>query len=137
VNEAVPTERELQALKILWQSGEATVRQVCDALNERGESLAYTTVLSLLQVMEQKDLVGHNVAGKSYTYFPKVQRDSTFRSLAKGFLDTVFDGAMEEYLLHALEAKNLSPRELARLEQMIDQAKQQSRTGRKNKGAEP
>lgn len=137
MNEAMPTERELQALKILWQSEEATVRQVCDALNERGESLAYTTVLSLLQVMEQKGLVGHHVAGKSYTYFPKVQRDSTFRSLAKGFLDTVFDGAMEEYLLHALEAKNLSPRELARLEQMIAQARQQSRPGRKNKGAEP
>jgi predicted transcriptional regulator len=133
----MPTERELQALKILWQAGEATVRQICEALGERGESLAYTTVLSLLQVMEQKDLVGHNVAGKSYTYFPKVQRDSTFRSLAKGFLDTVFDGAMEEYLLHALEARQLSARELARLEQMIAQARQQSRTGRKNKGAEP
>jgi predicted transcriptional regulator len=137
VNDALPTERELQALKILWQAGEATVRQVCDALNDRGESLAYTTVLSLLQVMEQKDLVGHNVAGKSYTYFPKVQRDSTFRSLAKGFLDTVFDGAMEEYVLHALQSQQLSPRELARLEQMIAQARQQSRTGRKNKGTEP
>ena len=137
MNEAMPTERELQALKILWQSGEATVRQLCDALNERGESLAYTTVLSLLQVMEQKELVGHTVAGKSYTYFPKVQRDSTFRSLAKGFLDTVFDGAMEEYLLHALQAQQLSSRELARLEQMIAQARQQSRPGRKNKGAEP
>jgi predicted transcriptional regulator len=137
VKEVVPTERELKALKILWQSGEATVRQICDALNERGENLAYTTVLSLLQVMEQKDLVGHHVAGKSYTYFPKVQRDITFRSLAKGFLDTVFDGAMEEYLLHALEAKHFSLSELARLEQMIAQARQQSRTGRRNKGGGP
>jgi len=136
VTDAIPTERELQALKILWQSGGATVRQVCDALAERGENLAYTTVLSLLQVMEQKNLVGHKVAGKSYTYFAKVQREPTFRSLAKGFLDTVFDGAMDEYLIHALEAKKLSASELARLEQMIAQAKQQSRS-RKDKGDQP
>jgi BlaI family transcriptional regulator, penicillinase repressor len=136
VSEAIPTERELQALKILWQAGEATVRQVCDAMGERGESLAYTTVLSLLQVMEQKELVGHTAVGKTYTYYPKVQRDSTFRSLAKGFLNTVFDGAMEEYLMHALQAQKLSPRELDRLGQMIAQARQQSRS-RKNKGVEP
>ncbi len=57
--DVVPTERELQALKVLWQAGRATVREITAAINERGESLAYTTVLSLLQVMEQKGLVGH------------------------------------------------------------------------------
>jgi len=134
MSETLPTERELQALKILWQLGEATVRQICDALNARGENLAYTTVLSLMQVMEQKELVGHTVSGKSYTYFAKVQRESTFRTLAKGFLDTVFDGAMDEYLIHALEARKVSADELARLEQMIAQARQ-SRS-RKSKGGQ-
>ena len=52
-----PTDRELEALKVLWERREATVRDVCDALNARGAGLAYTTVLSLLQVMEQKGLV--------------------------------------------------------------------------------
>ena len=55
--EIQPTERELEALKVLWERREATVRDLCDALNERGAELAYTTVLSLLQVMEQKGLV--------------------------------------------------------------------------------
>ena len=123
---ATPTERELQALKILWQLGDATVRQVCDALAERGENLAYTTVLSLLQVMEQKGLVGHTAAGKTYTYFAKVRRESTFRSLAKGFLENVFDGAMDEYVIHALQSKKLSPAEIERLEEMIAQAKERS-----------
>ena len=58
-----PTERELQALKVLWQAGEATVREICDAINAQGESLAYTTVLSLLQVMEQKGLVERRAHG--------------------------------------------------------------------------
>ena len=120
---AIPSERELQALKILWQRGEATVREVYQSLTDKGETLAYTTVLSLLQVMEQKELVGHNASGKTYNYFPLVQREPTFRSLAKGFLDTVFDGAMDEYLIHALDSQQLSPADLTRLEQMIAQAK--------------
>src|SRR5438094_4842866 len=106
--QAVPTERELQALKVLWQVGEATVRDICDAINAQGDSLAYTTVLSLLQVMEQKGLVGHRAGGKSYAYFARVEREATIRTLARGFLDRVFDGAVDEYLVHALEAKRPS-----------------------------
>ncbi len=124
---ATPTERELQALKVLWQVGQATVRDITAAINERGESLAYTTVLSLLQVMEQKGLVGHEASGKVYSYFARVERDAVYRRLAKGFLDRVFDGAMDEYLVHALESKRISPDELARLEALIAQAKQTQR----------
>src|SRR6185295_16025158 len=102
VNEVLPTERELEALKVLWQRGEATVREICQAINDRGETLAYTTVLSLLQVMEQKGLVGHTASGKVYSYFPKADREGTFRRLARGFLERVFDGSMDEYVLHAL-----------------------------------
>ena len=131
---AAPTERELQALKVLWQLGRATVREITAAINERGDELAYTTVLSLLQVMEQKGLVGHEAAGKVYTYFPKVEREAVFRRLAKGFLDRVFDGAMDEYLVHALQAKRLSPEELARLEDLIAQAKTQTRRPRGKEG---
>lgn len=123
---AVPTERELQALKILWELREATVRQVCDALAQRGENLAYTTVLSLLQVMEQKGLAGHTTAGKTYTYHAKAERESTFRSLAKGFLEEVFDGAMDEFVIHALQGKRLTAQEIQRLEDLIVRAKQQA-----------
>src|SRR5690606_29366800 len=114
-----PTERELEALKVLWDLGEATVRQVADALSSPDEPLAYTTVLSLLQVMEQKGLVDHRREGKAYTYLPLVERQKTFRHLAKGFLDRVFDGAVDEYLVHALDAKRLSAKELDQLEAMI------------------
>jgi predicted transcriptional regulator len=102
--EVIPTERELQALKVLWQ-----------------------LVLSLLQVMEQKGLVGHTADGKVYTYFPRVRREPTFRRLAKGFLETVFDGAMDEYVMRALESRRPSSDEISRLEQMIAAAKAQSR----------
>ena len=124
--EVVPTERELQALKVLWQIGPATVREICDAIDSQGDRLAYTTVLSLLQVMEQKGLVGHTAAGKVYSYFPRVRREPMFRRLAKGFLENVFDGAMDEYVMRALESRRLSSDEISRLEQMIAAAKAQA-----------
>jgi predicted transcriptional regulator len=129
---AIPTERELQALKVLWEMGEATVREICEAINARGESLAYTTVLSLLQVMEQKDLVAHKTSGKFYSYFARVEREPTMRTLTRGFLDRVFDGAVDEYLVHALEAKRPSPDEIRKLEELIAQAKQKHPSRRKS-----
>jgi BlaI family transcriptional regulator, penicillinase repressor len=119
-----PTDRELEALKVLWDRGESTVRAVCDALNQRGAGLAYTTVLSLLQVMEQKGLVAHRREGKAYVYMPLIERAATLGDLAAGFLDRVFDGAVDEYLVHALESRKLQPAELDELEAMIAKARQ-------------
>jgi BlaI family transcriptional regulator, penicillinase repressor len=133
--DAVPTDRELEALKVLWRDGEATVRDIYDRMNQSGAKLAYTTVLSLLQVMEQKGLVTHRQEGKAYFYSAAVERDCTFRMLAGGFLEKVFDGAMDEYLVHALQSRRPSSNELDRLEKMIGdarekQSKRQPRKGR-------
>ena len=96
MTEAVPSDRELEALKILWEQGRATVREIWERMRDREGKLAYTTVLSLLQVMEQKGLVGHEAVGKAYTYFALVERTATFRTLASGFLERVFDGALDD-----------------------------------------
>lgn len=132
-----PTDRELEALKVLWDRGEVTVRDLADAMNEAAaaqgdDHLAYTTVLSLLQVMEQKGFVGHRREGKAYVYVPKIQRQSTIRQMAGTFLEKVFDGAVDEYLVHALESKRLSAAELDQLDAMLAAARQRSaKRGRK------
>jgi len=121
-----PTERELEALKFLWDQGEATVREVSDAMNADADAntkLAYTTVLSLLQVMEQKNLVAHRREGKAYVYLPQVEREKTLRGLAAGFLERVFDGSLDEYLVHALGTRKVSPQELQQLETMLSDAR--------------
>jgi BlaI family transcriptional regulator, penicillinase repressor len=125
--DAAPTDRELEALKVLWRHGEATVRDIYERMNDEGGKLAYTTVLSLLQVMEQKGLVRHRQIGKAYLYAAEVERDSTFRQLAGGFLEKVFDGAVDEYLVHAIQSRRLSVAELDRLQQMIEAAKTKSK----------
>lgn len=129
-----PTDRELEALKVLWDRGEATVREVYQSLDDSGDPLAYTTVLSLFQVMEQKGLVSHRKEGKAYVYRAVVERKKTFRRLAGGFLDRVFDGAVDEYLVHAIEGKRLSADELDQLEAMIVSAR--NRQGGKKKGGQ-
>lgn len=126
---APPTERELQALKILWRRGEATVREICDDLQAAGQQLAYTTVLSLMQVMEQKGLVGHTTVGKVYSYHPLAKEQQTLASLARTFLDSVFDGAVDQYLLHALGDRKISPAELKRLEDLLAAARKQRPRG--------
>lgn len=133
-----PSDRELEALKVLWDRGEITVRDLADAMNENAASqgddrLAYTTVLSLLQVMEQKGFVDHRREGKAYVYFPKIPRQSTVRRLASTFLEKVFDGAVDEYLVHALESKRLSSAELDQLEAMLAAARERA-TKRSRKG---
>jgi predicted transcriptional regulator len=134
VAESSPTDRELEALKVLWERREASVRDIAEAMNAAAdEPLAYTTVLSLLQVMEQKGLVEHRRSGKAYVYLPRVERQSTFRGIAGRFLEKVFDGSLDEYLVHALESKRLSDAELDELEAMLAEARQRS-TKRPRKG---
>jgi len=131
MTDLIPTGRELEALKVLWQHGDATVREVWQALTAAENDLAYTTVLSLLQVMEQKGLVGHRRVGKAYAYFARIRREPTVRKLAGGFLEKVFDGAVDEYLVHVLGERKLNEDELSRLEAMIAEARKKTRSTRK------
>lgn len=131
-----PTDRELEALKVLWARGKVTVREVYQEMSPREGELAYTTVLSLLQTMERKGLVGHEPAGKGYAYYAKVRRDTVFRGLAGGFLDRVFDGAMGEYVARAIQSKKPGVAELEELERMIAEAKQKARE-QSEKGGRP
>lgn len=134
MSQAIPTDRELEVLKILWRRGRSTVREVWRAMNKAEADLAYTTVLSLLQIMEQKGLVDHESAGRAYVYFPQVERGSIFRCLAGQFLDKVFDGAVDEYLVHALESRRTSPEELMQLEQRVAEAKRRAQHGSEPEG---
>jgi predicted transcriptional regulator len=136
MSDIVPTARELEALKVLWERGRATVREIYQALKPKDGELAYTTVLSLMQTMEQKDLVGREAVGKAHVYFARVRRDSTFRKLAGGFLDRVFDGAVDQYLVRALESRRPTLEELEELERMIADAKRRAQA-RAERGEQP
>ena len=84
--------------------------------------------------MEQKGFVDHRREGKAYVYVPRIERQSTIRRLAGSFLEKVFDGAVDEYLVHALESKRLSADELDQLDAMLAAARERSEKRRPKGG---
>ena len=85
--EFVPSERELEILKVLWELGSGSVREVHAQMCPQGE-LAFNTVQTLLRIMDDKGLVGHRAKGRTFVYFPKHNR----QRVSSHFLHTVFDG---------------------------------------------
>lgn len=117
-----PTERELEILKILWQRGEATVRQVYNEMRDRA-LIVQNTVQAFLRTMEEKGLVTHRQQGRTFIYRPLLPRSQTSRHLVGRLLDRLYDGAMDQLVDSLLSIRQPTDEELARLEELIDEAK--------------
>ena len=116
-----PTERELQILKVLWDRGEASVREVYEAL-PADVPIVQNTVQAFLRTMEDKRLVTHRTRGRTFVYRPAHARDRTEKSLLSGLLDSVFDGALDELVASALSLKQPTAQELQRLRELLAEA---------------
>jgi predicted transcriptional regulator len=122
-----PSERELDVLRVLWEVGSGTVRDVCDRLAP-DLGLAFNTVQSVLRNMEAKGLVGHRADGRTFVYFPTHTREQ----VTSRFLTKVFGGAIDQFVLSMLRAADVSPGELRDLEKLI--AKARAEKQRQEKG---
>ena len=123
------TDRELEILKVLWARGKASVREVQEDLNKSADPVAYSTVQTLLNIMEDKKaLVRHVVEGRTFIYIPKKSSERTIRELTHRFLDRVFDGAIDRMMVALLDTKAPSAEEFDRLRSMIDEAQKQIET---------
>ena len=121
------TDRELEILKVLWARGKASVRQVQEELNKAAGPVAYSTVQTLLNIMEEKKgLVRHIVEGRTFLYISKKTSDRTISELTRRFVDRVCDGALDRVMVALLDSKRPSPAELERLRAMLDEAQRQS-----------
>ena len=111
---------ELEVLKVLWDDGPATVRDVLNGLRDQGRKLAYTTVLTFLTRLEQKGFVKADKSGVAYVYRPVVSRDKIFRSRLRTVLDQFFDGAAGPLVLQLMREERFTADEIAQLQEMID-----------------
>lgn len=112
------TGREHEIMTILWERGSGTVAEVRDQLPH---DLAYTTVLSLIRTMEEKELVRHETEGRAHRYFPLIQERAVRRSALKQLVETVFQGAPELLLTQLVSDRRLSEADLRRIRQLIDE----------------
>jgi BlaI family transcriptional regulator, penicillinase repressor len=114
-----PTDAELSILRVLWELGPSTVRQVQEALNERRET-GYTTVLKLLQIMTEKGLVERDESERTHVYQASLTREQTQRQLVGDLLDRAFGGSAKQLVLQALATKKASAKEMAEIRRLLD-----------------
>jgi len=115
-----PTVSELEILRVLWARGPSTVREVYEALREQ-KSLGYTTVLKLLQIMTVKGTVRRNEEQRAHVYEACQPAEETKRQLVGDVLHRVFEGSASELMIHALEGRRTSKKELDELRRLLDE----------------
>ena len=115
-----PTDRELTILRILWDNGPSTVRQVNEAMNEDG-STGYTTTLKLMQIMTEKGLLLRDDSQFKHIYRPSMTEEKAQKQLIGDLLDRAFSGSAEKLVMRALSAKKVSAKELASIKKMLNE----------------
>ena len=114
-----PTDAELAILRVLWERGPATVRQVHEALADTRET-GYTTTLKLMQIMADKGLVKRNESARTHVYAPVATETQTQRQLVKDLVDRAFAGSAAALVMQALNAEGATPDELREIRKLID-----------------
>ncbi len=111
---------ELAVMRVLWDEGPLTVREVMERLHERNRKVAYTTVLTFLTRLEQKNVVASDKRDTAYVYRAKISRQSVSASRIRTLVDQLYDGAAAPMLLQLIENEKFSADEIAQLRKLID-----------------
>lgn len=119
-----PTESELEILRVLWERGEATVRDVHEELSKTKDA-GYTTTLKLMQIMHEKGLVKRDESSKTHKYTALVSREKTQKQFMGKMIDTLFQGSSTQLVMQALGNHKTSKEELDEIQKLIDNLKQQ------------
>ena len=114
-----PSDLELQVLAVLWEKGQATAREVLSAMPD-GKERAYTTILSVMQVMEKKGLLKHTTKGITHVFRPTQSKGKTLGPVMRRMIETVFGGSPTAAMQALLKESDLSKEELNQIRQLVD-----------------
>ena len=112
------TEQELEIMKVVWGREQATVRDVYETLLER-RKIAYTTVMTMMKILEQKKYLRKSQDERAFVYRPTKPKKQVIQSMVREFVDRVFNGSAEPLLLHLMEDRKHSGKDLEELRRMI------------------
>ena len=121
-----PTASELEILRVLWARGPSTVREVHEALSEK-KDLGYTTVLKLLQIMTAKGTVRRDEGQRAHVYQACQPATETKRQLIGDLLQRLCEGSASDLMIHALEGRPTSKKELDELRRLLDEYERRAR----------
>lgn len=110
------TTRELDVMTVLWDGGPSTVAEVRRALDDK---LAYTTVLTVLRILEEKGYVGHTTEGRAHRYHPLVERSAAGESALRRLTRGLFSGSPELLLTRLVDDEDLTEDELRRMRDLL------------------
>lgn len=119
-----PTDGELAILRVLWERGPSTVRQVHEALAER--DTGYTTTLKLMQIMADKGLVLRDESSRTHVYTARASQQQTQSQLLRDLVDRAFGGSAAALLMRALDIQATTPDEAREIRKLIDEHRRQS-----------
>ena len=120
-NNIKPTEGEMEILQVLWQKGNATVREVHEALNKKDSG--YTTTLKLMQILHEKGMVERDTNQKTHIYKALVSQDKTEKQLVNKMIDNVFNGSAARLVMQALGNHSASADEIDEIKKYLDSLK--------------
>lgn len=123
-NRTLPTDAELAILRVLWQRGDSTVREVHDALRS-SQDTGYTTVLKLMQIMAQKGYLERDESGKSHVYRALLTEEGAQRGLVRDLLDKAFGGSASRLVMRALSEERAEKGDLDEIRAMLDDLERQ------------
>ena len=115
-----PTPAELEVLRVIWERGPSTVREVMNALNHN-RPRAYTSVMSLMNVMVEKDLLTQKPKGRAFVYSAKISQTRTQSEIVRDLLGRVFDGSASALVTHLLEQAKPDSEELDEIRRTISE----------------
>lgn len=125
-----PTPAELELLKIVWERGPCTVRDVLDDLQDRGDGRAYTSVMSLMNVMAEKRLLRRKAHGRAFVYSARATQESTLGGLVGDLCRRAFEGSAKTLVTHLLQESELTVAELEEIHRLIEQHRRVDSDGR-------
>ena len=112
------TDQELEIMKIVWERPTTTVREVYEALLER-RKVAYTTVMTMMKILEQKGYLTRKQVERAYVYRPAQPKKRVIQAMVRDFVNRVFNGSAEPLLAHLIEDKRLTAGEIAEIRRLI------------------
>jgi predicted transcriptional regulator len=119
MKKAQPSNLEMQVLSVLWAKGPLGARQVLEELPDKKER-AYTTVLSVMQVMEKKGLLRHETEGNRHIYAPTVRKSEVLGTFLRGLVSNVFGGSAASAMQHLLQTTPVSADEIQEMRDLLD-----------------